>query len=147
MCQLAHHALIGDGSNAAVKFEVQCRLIHAIQDGDIELQKELLKVSQDKGVSHLLEICCTYYAMELLQCVLAKPSMQYRSPINLESNHRSTPHSARIAHSSTYLGMTIALPESLSAEVAQRKDTGKPNVISVRKTNPLLQWKPIKRYA
>ena len=54
--QLAHHALIGDGSDAAVEFEFQCRLICAIPDGDIELQKELLKVSCDKGVSHLLEI-------------------------------------------------------------------------------------------
>ena len=34
-----------------------------------------------------------------------KPSMQYRSPINLESNHRSIPHSARIVHTSTHLGM------------------------------------------
>ena len=61
---IAHCALIGDGSDAAVEFEVQCRLICAILDGDIELWKELLKVSQDKGVSHLLEICCTYYAIE-----------------------------------------------------------------------------------
>ena len=45
ICQLACHTLIGDGSDAAVKFEVQCRLIHAIPDGDIELQKGLLKVS------------------------------------------------------------------------------------------------------
>ena len=45
ICQLACHALIGDGSDAAVEFEAQCRLIHAIPDGDIGLQKELLKVS------------------------------------------------------------------------------------------------------
>ena len=71
ICQLAHYALIGDGSDAAVEgidaaveFKVQCRLIHAIPDGDIKLQKELLKVSQDKGVSHLLEICHMYYAIE-----------------------------------------------------------------------------------
>ena len=64
ICQLVHHALIGDGSDAAVEFEVQCRLIHAILNGGIELWKELLKVSQDKGVSHLLEICHTYYAIE-----------------------------------------------------------------------------------
>ena len=64
ICQLACHALIGDGSNAAVVFEVHHRLICAITDGDIELWKELLKVSQDKGVSHLLEICHTYYAIE-----------------------------------------------------------------------------------
>ena len=43
--QLAHHALIGNGRGATVEFEVQHRLIHAIPDGDIELQKELLKVS------------------------------------------------------------------------------------------------------
>ena len=79
-------------------------------------------------------------SLELLQCVLAKPSMQYRGPINLKSNHRSIPHSARIAHASTHLGVTIALPESLSAEVVQRKDIGKPSVIPARKTNPLLQW-------
>ena len=62
--QCACHALIGDGSDAVVEFEVQCRLIHAIPDGDIELWKELLKVRCDKGVSNLLEICCTYYAIE-----------------------------------------------------------------------------------
>ena len=60
ICQLACCALIGDGSDAAVEFEVQCRLIHAIPNGDIELQKELLKVSCNKCVSHLLEICYTY---------------------------------------------------------------------------------------
>ena len=45
ICQLACHELIGDASDAAVEFEAQHRLIHAIPDGDIELQKELLKVS------------------------------------------------------------------------------------------------------
>ena len=56
--QLTHHALIDDGSDAAV--QVQHRLIHAILDGDIELWT-FLKVSQDKGVYHLLEICHAYY--------------------------------------------------------------------------------------
>ena len=37
ICQLACHALIGDWSDATVEFEVQCRLIHVIPDGDIEL--------------------------------------------------------------------------------------------------------------
>ena len=64
ICQLAHCAQIGDGSDAAVEHEVQCRLICAIPDGNIELWKALLKVSQDKGVSHLLEICHTYYAIK-----------------------------------------------------------------------------------
>ena len=62
--RLAYHAVIGDVSEIAVEFEVQCRLICAIPDGDIELQKELLKVSCNEGVSHLLEICCTYYVID-----------------------------------------------------------------------------------
>ena len=61
ICQLACHALTGDGSDAAVEFEVQHRLIHAIPDGDIKLQKKLLKVCGDKGVSHILKICHMYY--------------------------------------------------------------------------------------
>ena len=60
ICHCACHALIGDGSDVAVEFEVQHRLIHAIPDGDIELWKELLKVSQVKGVSQGA-ICYTYY--------------------------------------------------------------------------------------
>ena len=64
ICQLACCALISDGSDEAVEFEVHCRLICAIPDGDFELWKEHLKISLDKGVSHLLEICHTYYAVE-----------------------------------------------------------------------------------
>ena len=32
------HAQIGDGSNAAIEFEVQHRLIQALPDANIELQ-------------------------------------------------------------------------------------------------------------
>ena len=117
--QLACHALIDDGSDAAVEFEVQHRLIFAISDHDIKLQKDFFKVSCDKGVSHLLEIClCTMpLSLVLLQCVLAKPSMHYRSPVNCKSNNRNIPHSARISHASTHLYLTIALLKSLSAKV------------------------------
>ena len=138
ICQLAWHALKGDGNDAAVEFEVQCSLICAIPDGDIKLWKELLKVTHDKGVSDLLEICCTYYAIE--SGVVA---MQSRSPINLRSN----PHSGRIAHaSSTHLDVTTALLKSLSAKVVQRKDIGRPGVTPARMANPLFQWQPIKEY-
>ena len=41
-----------------------CQLIWAIPDADIKLQEELLKVNCNKKVSDLLEICCTYYAIE-----------------------------------------------------------------------------------
>ena len=64
ICQLAHRAQISNGSDAAIEFEVQCRLIQVIPDANIELHKQLLKVSCDKRVSHLLEICRTYYAVE-----------------------------------------------------------------------------------
>ena len=64
ICQLACRAQIGDGSDAVIEFEVQCRLIQAIPDTNIKLCKQLLKVSHDKKVLHLLEICRTYYAVE-----------------------------------------------------------------------------------
>ena len=48
-------------------------------------------------------------SLELQQCALAKPSIQYRSPTDPNSNHRSIPHSARIAHADTHLDMTVAL--------------------------------------
>ena len=62
--QLAHHAQTGNGSDAATEFELECRLIGAIPDADIELWKELLKVNHNKKVSNLLEINCMYYAIE-----------------------------------------------------------------------------------
>ena len=64
ICQLACRAQIEDGSDAVIEFEVQHRLIQAIPDADIELCKQLLKVSHDKRVLHLLDICRTYYAVE-----------------------------------------------------------------------------------
>ena len=64
ICQLAHRAQISNGSDAGIKFKVQHRLIQVIPDADIELHKQLLKVSHDKRVLHLLEICKTYYAVE-----------------------------------------------------------------------------------
>ena len=39
-------------------------MIRAIPDANIELCKQLLKVSCDKRVLYLLEICRTYYAVE-----------------------------------------------------------------------------------
>ena len=48
ICQLTCCAQIGDGSDATIEFEVQCRLIQAIPDANFELQKELLKVNHEK---------------------------------------------------------------------------------------------------
>ena len=105
ICQLACCALIGDGSDAAVKFEVQHRLIHAIPDSDIELRRSFSR-SVETRVPHTYWRSAVHtmpLSPELLQCVLAKLSTQYRSPIDLKSNHRSIPCSARIAHTSTHL--------------------------------------------
>ena len=63
ICQLSHHVQIGNNSNAAIEFKVQHRLIEAIPDANTELWKELLKVSHEKKVSHLLEISHMYYAV------------------------------------------------------------------------------------
>ena len=38
ICQMAARARIGDGSTAAIEFEVQCRFIRAITDDEIELR-------------------------------------------------------------------------------------------------------------
>ena len=56
ICHLAHPAVIDDGSDAAVEIEVQCRLVHAIPDSNIELQKELLKVglTSTRDLSYIL---------------------------------------------------------------------------------------------
>ena len=62
--QLTCRAQISDGSDAAIEFKVQCRLIWAIPDTNIELHKQLLKVNRDKKVLHLLEICRTYYTVK-----------------------------------------------------------------------------------
>ena len=56
-------------------------------------------------------------SLEPLQCVLAKPSMQSRRPMNLRSNS----HHAKIAHASTHLNVTVALLENLSAKVFQKR--------------------------
>ena len=62
--QLTHRAQISNSSDTAIEFQVQCRLIWVFPDADIELCKQLLKVSCDKRVLHLLEIGRTYYAVE-----------------------------------------------------------------------------------
>ena len=80
ICQHTCRAQISDGSDAAIEFEVQCRLIQVIPDANIELHKQLLKVSHDKRVLHLLEICRTYYAVEWPKCVWDMGYMPYATP-------------------------------------------------------------------
>ena len=141
--QLAHHALIGDGSDTAVEFEVQCSLIHTIPDGDIQLQRDLLKISWDMGISHLLEICHTYYAIEsgaAAVCAGKTINAAQKSHWNSKATAEASLTVPELHNASTHLDMTISLPKSLSAKVVWRKDIGKPSVIPARKSNLLLQW-------
>ena len=144
ICQLAHCALMGDGSYAAVEFQVKCRLVHAIPDDDVELQKELLKVSQNKGVSHLLEICHIYYAIEsgvAAICADKKNQCFAEVPLTLKATTETF---------LTVLKLHMPAPTwawqlpclRVTAKVVWRKDIGKPSVTSAIKTNPLLQWTP-----
>ena len=85
-------------------------------------------------------------SLELLQCVLTKPSVPYRSPINLKSNHRSIPHSAGIAHASTYLDVTIALPKSLPAKLFEERTLASQVLFQQEKPIHCSSGQPIKRY-
>ena len=113
ICQLGHRAQISNGSDAAIEFEAQHRLIWAIPDADIGLHKQLLKVSHDKRVSHLLEICRTYYAVEsavAAMCVghvvhAVHHACQTHDPSNWHPTH-CTP----TAPVNTLLAETTALP-------------------------------------
>ena len=122
--QLTHRAQISNGSNAAIEFEAQCRLIWAIPDDDIELCKQLLKVSHDKRVSHLLEICRTYYAVEsgVLQCVQVMWYMLYVTPArHTIPSCRHHMHCAPTASVNTLPVDTTALLETQHAKVVGKK--------------------------
>ena len=140
ICQLAQRAQIGDGSDAAIEFEVQCRLIWATTDANIELQKQLLKVSHDKRVSHLLEICRTYHAVES-GCVRDIWYMLYAMPTrHMIPSHWHPTHHALTASINTLLVETNALLMTWHAKVVERRVTGEQNAEAV---TPLVCKHPI----
>ena len=100
-------------------------------------------------VSHIYwrsAVHTTPLSLELLQCVLVKSSMQYRSSIDLESNHRSIPHSARIAHASNHLDMTIAVLKSLSAKLFEERTLAGQVLFQQEKPIYCSNGQPIQRY-
>ena len=100
ICQLAHHAQIGNDSNAAIEFEVQCRLIGAIPDADIKLWKELLNVNHQKRchIYWRLVIHITPLSLEQLQHVLVKPSIPSTKAISpRKTSNKGLLHSAPTA--------------------------------------------------
>ena len=62
--QMASWAHIGDGSVAAIEFEVQCRFIKAITDDEIELQCRLLAAPLTTTTNEVFTIAENYYAVE-----------------------------------------------------------------------------------
>ena len=64
ICQLTSQAHIGDGSTAAIKFEVQQCFILAITDEEIELICRLLAAPLTATTNELLTIAESYYAVE-----------------------------------------------------------------------------------
>ena len=124
ICQLTLCAQIGNGSNAAIKFEVQCRLIWAIPDADIKLQKEPLKVSCKKKVSHLLKISCMYYTIEPgangMYAGKAIHTLCQGCPPQKNKPQIPTSHFPNCTHSHP-LAMTTDLHEMLSARVVLKR--------------------------
>ena len=64
MWQMASQAQIGDGSVAAIEFEVQHRFIRAITDDEIELWCRLLGAPLTATTNELFTIAESYYAVE-----------------------------------------------------------------------------------
>ena len=62
--QMVARAHIGDGSTAAIEFEVQCRFLRAITDDEIELRQRLLAAPLTAMTNELLTIAESYYAVE-----------------------------------------------------------------------------------
>ena len=150
ICQLICHVQIGNGHDAAIEFEVQCRLIWAIPDGNIELQKELLKVNHDKkyltywrSVAHIMPL-----DQGQLQCVLARPSMPSAKAVNLRrASRRSVPHSAKTAPTHTLLAVTTVLHGMPPAMAVPKEATGTQSAAAlVLQANTLLNlmelWRP-----
>ena len=127
ICQLTCCVQIGNGSDAAIEFEVQCRLIQAIPDAGIKLQKELLKVNHEKTVSHLLEISLhvVLLSLEWLQYMPVKPYTPSTKAVNpRKTSHKSSLHSAPTVPVHTLLAVTTALCRIPSAKAVPKKVTG-----------------------
>ena len=125
-----------------LSLRVQCRLIWAIPDANIELQRELLKVSCQKKVSYLLEICLHIMplSLEQLWCVPVKPYTPSIKAISLgKTSHKNPLLSAPAAPIHTLLAMTIALHRMPSAKAVQRKVAGMQSaaILVLPANNPL----------
>ena len=114
-----------------------------IPDSNIELCKQLLKVSHDNRVLHLLEICRTYYAwnQEHLQCVWVMWYMLYATPArHTIPSYRHHMHHAPTAPIITFLVDTTALLKTQHVKVVGKRVTGKQNAAALA---PLVHKHPV----
>ena len=111
--QLTHRAQISNGSDAAIEFKVQCRLIQTIPDADIELCKQLLKVS-----------CDMLWNQEQLQYVQVMEYMLYATPArHMIPSCRCHMHCAPTAPVNTLLVDTAALLMTQHVKVVGKRVT------------------------
>ena len=128
---------MGNGSDAAIKFKVQCRMIWASPNANIELCKQLLKISHDKRVLHLLEICRTYYAVE---SGVAAMCAGHAVHAVCHTCHRHPMHHAPTAPINTLPVDPAALPETQHVKVVGKRVTVKQNAAALA---PLVHRHPI----
>ena len=125
ICQLTCRAQISNDSDAAVEFEVQCRLIREIPDANIDLYKQLLKVSHDKRVSHLLDICRTYYAVESGAAAMCAGHVVHAVCHTCQTHDPKPLTSYTLCPNYTLLVKTTALPMTWHAKVVEKRVIGK----------------------
>ena len=129
-----------------LNLKFQCRLICAIPDGDIELQKELpLGQIMINDVSHLLEICHTHYAIEsgatTSVCWQNHQCSSRVLSLTLEAIIEAITHSARIVHTKHPPGLwQLPCTRICLQRLFQRRAIGRSSVTPARTANLLLQW-------
>ena len=144
--QLTHHAQIGNGGITTIEFKIQCRLIWAIPDANIELQKELLKVNCDKKYpTYWRSVACIMQLnQEQLWCVLARLSMPSAKAVTLR---RASHRSVHTAPTHTPLAVTTVLHGMPPVMAVPREATGMQSVTALvlwanMLLNPMELWRP-----
>ena len=139
--QMAARACIGNGSTAAIEFEVQCRFIKAITDDKIELRQRLLAAPLTVTTSELLTIAEGYYAVEhraQQMCSGGTKSVMLSieehptgkdNPNKHKGNHRMV--QTVVTTKNKNLDVLIAQLMSLYATNVDTLDTGKQNAEEV----------------
>ena len=141
ICKLAWRAQISNGSDAAIEFKVQCRLIRAIPDADIELANNSWRSAMTRGYHTCLRSAepTMLWSLEWLQCVPDMWYMPYTMPVRHMICWLPT-HHAPTAPINTLLVDTTALPMTWHAKVVRRRVAEEQNA---KAATPLTHKHPI----